>query len=78
MMIGEVLGISVPKVSGCDAFQNCLYLFGSDFYREHGTANEDFSTQLIPYRMIHFSRMSMIGMSDLKSKHWVFAANALL
>ena len=42
LMIVEVLGVYVPKVSGCDVFQNCLHLFGSDLYREPGTANEDF------------------------------------
>jgi hypothetical protein len=34
------LGISGPRVSGGDVFQNCLHLFGSDLYREPGTANE--------------------------------------
>lgn len=42
LMIVEVLGISSPRVSGCDVFENCLHLFGSRLSREPGTANEDF------------------------------------
>jgi hypothetical protein len=41
LIIVEVLGVYVPKVSGCDVFQNCLHLFGS-LHREPGPANEDF------------------------------------
>ena len=42
MMIVEVLGVYVPKVSGCDVFQNCLHIFGSHLSRKPGTANDDF------------------------------------
>jgi len=42
LIIVEVLGVYVPKVSGCNVFQNCLHLFGSDLHREPGLANEDF------------------------------------
>jgi len=42
LIIVEVLGVYVPKVSGCDVFQNCLHLFGNDLHREPGPANEDF------------------------------------
>lgn len=42
LMIIEALGVYVPKVSGCDVFQNCLHLFGNHLSRQPGTANEDF------------------------------------
>jgi len=42
LMIVEVLGVSNPRVSGCDVFENVLHLFGNHLAREPGTANEDF------------------------------------
>ncbi len=66
LMIVEVLGVYVPKVSGCDVFQNCLYLFGNHFPANQKRPTRISSTQLIPYRMIRSSRMKMTGMSDAR------------
>jgi len=69
LIIVEVLGVYVPKVSGCDVFQTVF-----TFSVTTSTVNLDQRTrtsytQSTPYRMIHFSRMSMIGMLGLKSRH---------
>jgi hypothetical protein len=41
LMIMEQLGVFVSKVTGCEAFQNCLYLFGSPVVLEPALANMD-------------------------------------
>ena len=42
LMIIEDLGAFSPRVTGCDSFQDCLYLFGNALHRMPGSANEDF------------------------------------
>jgi hypothetical protein len=42
LMIIEALGANNPRTSGCDSFQNCLYLFGNALEQKVGTSNENF------------------------------------
>ena len=42
LMIIEDLGVSNPRLCGCDVFQNALHLFGSGLRRPPGTSNSDF------------------------------------
>jgi hypothetical protein len=42
LMIIESLGAYSPRTSGCNSFQNCLYVYGGDEFLTPGTSNRNF------------------------------------